>query len=81
MKNSKWVKLIPKEEILNKTLKSQLNSETFKFLMVLVKRDRSYLLSAVITRYLELIYKTASIKMVEVSTAHAFTPSQEYLLM
>jgi F-type H+-transporting ATPase subunit delta len=70
-----------KEEILNKTLKSQLNSETFKFLMVLVKRDRIYLLSAVITRYLELIYKTASIKMVEVSTAHAFTPSQEYLLI
>jgi F-type H+-transporting ATPase subunit delta len=49
--------------------------------MVLVKRDRIYLLSSVITRYLELIYKTASIKMVEVSTAHAFTPSQEYLLI
>mmetsp|Transcript_13912 Transcript_13912/g.22686 ORF Transcript_13912/g.22686 Transcript_13912/m.22686 type:complete len:106 (+) Transcript_13912:1175-1492(+) len=44
-----------KEDILTKTLKSQLNSETFKFLMVLVKRDRINLLSSVIIGYLELV--------------------------
>jgi F-type H+-transporting ATPase subunit delta len=75
------VRSAQKESLLTKTLKSQLNSETFKFLMVLVKRDRINLLSAIITNYLELIYKTASIKMVEVITAHAFTPSHEYLLI
>ena len=64
-----------KEDLLIKTLKSQLNSETFKFLMVLVKRDRINLLSSVITNYLELVYKTASVKMIEVSTAF---PLQHY---
>jgi len=38
------VSLKQKEAILTKTLKSELNSETFKFLMVLVKRDRINLL-------------------------------------
>ena len=38
-----------KEDFLIKTLKSQLNSETFKFLMVLVRRDRINLLSSVVT--------------------------------
>merc|ERR1712008_359451 len=49
------------------TLKSQLNSETFKFLMVLVKRERINLLSSVIISYLDLVYKTASVQMIEVS--------------
>lgn len=70
-----------KGEILSKTLKSQINTETFKFLMVLVKRDRINLLSAVITSYLELIYQTASIKIIEVSTASAFTNLQKNTLI
>ena len=64
-----------KREVLAKLLKSQINNETFKFLMVLVDRDRINLLNAVIKNYLELVYQTASIKMVEVSTASAFTNS------
>ena len=70
-----------KREILTKTLQSQVNTETFKFLMVLVNRDRINLLKAIITNYLELVYETASIKMIEVSTAFAFTNLQKNMLI
>jgi len=79
--NSPIVNQKAKREILEKTLKSQINSETFKFLMVLVERDRISLLRAVINNYLELVYQTASIKMVEVSTASAFTNAQKNTLI
>ena len=79
--NNPVVKQEAKGEILAKTLKSQINTETFKFLMVLVERDRINLLGAVITSYLELIYQTASIKMIEVSTASAFTNLQKNTLI
>jgi len=79
--NSPVVKNAAKREILAKTLKSQINTETFKFLMVLVDRDRINLLSSVINNYLELVYETASIKMIEVSTASAFTNSQKNTLI
>jgi F-type H+-transporting ATPase subunit delta len=49
--------------------------------MVLVNRDRINLLKSVITNYLELVYETASIKMIEVSTAFAFTNSQKNTLI
>jgi len=64
-------------EILTKTLQSQVNTETFKFLMVLVDRDRINLLKSVISNYLELVYQTASIKTIEVLTAFSFTNSQK----
>jgi len=70
-----------KREVLTKTLKSQINTETFKFLMILVNRDRINLLSSIIARYLELVYETASIKMIEVSTAFAFTNLQKNTLI
>ena len=70
-----------KREVLTKTLQSQVNTETFKFLMILVNRDRIGLLKSVITNYLELVYETASIKMIEVSTAFAFTNSQKNMLI
>jgi F-type H+-transporting ATPase subunit delta len=79
--NSPVVKTEAKREILAKTLKSQINTETFKFLMVLVNRDRINLLNAVINNYLELVYETASIKMIEVSTASAFTNAQKNTLI
>nr|YP_010134031.1 CF1 delta subunit of ATP synthase [Tryblionella apiculata]QWM93520.1 CF1 delta subunit of ATP synthase [Tryblionella apiculata] len=79
--NSPVVKTEAKREILAKTLKSQINTETFKFLMVLVDRDRINLLNAVINNYLELVYETASIKMIEVSTASAFTNAQKNTLI
>jgi F-type H+-transporting ATPase subunit delta len=70
-----------KKEVLAKTLQSQVNTETFKFLMVLVNRERINLLQAVISNYLELVYETASIKMIEVSTAFAFTNLQKNMLI
>ena len=76
--------LVTKEakcEILKKILESQLNVETFKFLMVLAKRGRINLLKSVISKYLELVYETASIKMIEVSTAFPFTNLQKNTLI
>ena len=70
-----------KQELLDKTLKTQLNQETFKFLSILVKRDRVNLIQPVITSYLNLVYELASIKMIEVSTAFAFTNIQKNTLI
>merc|ERR1712161_147394 len=50
-------------------------------LMVLLERNRINLLTTVIDSYLELIYQTASIKMIEVSTASAFTNLQKDTLI
>lgn len=68
-------------EVLTKTLKSQVNTETFKFLMLLVKRDRINILPSVIATYLGLVYETASIKMIEVSTAFPFANLQRNTLI
>lgn len=70
-----------KRDILAKILKSQINAETFKFLMLLIDKDRINVLSSVITGYLELVYETASIKMIQVSTAFPFTSSQKDALI
>jgi F-type H+-transporting ATPase subunit delta len=70
-----------KREVLTKTLQSQVNTETFKFIMVLVNRDRINLLKSVIENYLELVYETASIKMIEVVTAFPFTNLQKDTLI
>jgi F-type H+-transporting ATPase subunit delta len=79
--NNPVVKQAAKSKILEKTIKSQINTETFKFLMVLVERDRINLLRDVIGSYLGLVYQTASIKMIEVSTAAAFTNAQKNTLI
>ena len=70
-----------KREIVTRTLQSQLNTETFKFLMVLVNRDRVSLLKPIIANYLELVYETASIKTIEVLTAFPFTNLQKNSLI
>jgi len=79
--NNPIVSQAAKREILTKTLQSQINSETFKFLLVLVDRKRINLLQSVITGYLELVYETASIKMIEVVTAFPFTNLQKNTLI
>ena len=79
--NNPIVSKAAKCDILTKTLKSQVNTETFKFLIILVNRDRINLLKSIITTYLELVYETASIKMIEVSTASAFTNLQKNTLI
>ena len=75
--NNPIVNKAAKREVLTKALESQINTETFKFLMILVKRDRINLLKSVISNYLELVYETASIKTIEVSTASALTNTQK----
>ena len=70
-----------KREVLAKTLESQIDAETFKFLMVLISRNRINLLSSVIATYLELVYEAASIKKIEVTTASAFTSAQKNTLI
>ena len=79
--NNPLVSLEAKREILTKTLQSQLNPETFKFLLVLVNRNRIGLLEAVIDNYLSLVYDLASIKMIEISSAVAFTNKQKNTLI
>jgi F-type H+-transporting ATPase subunit delta len=79
--NSPIVSQDAKCEVLTKTLKSQVNTETFKFLMILVKRDRINVLKSIIANYLELVYETASIKMIEVSTAFPFANLQKNTLI
>ena len=70
-----------KQELLDKTLKTQLNHETFKFLSILVNRGRINMLEPVIAGYLDLVYELASIKMVEVTSAFAFTNLQKNTLI
>nr|YP_009029477.1 ATP synthase CF1 subunit delta [Lithodesmium undulatum]AGH29008.1 ATP synthase CF1 subunit delta [Lithodesmium undulatum]UYC30561.1 ATP synthase CF1 subunit delta [Lithodesmium undulatum] len=70
-----------KQELLKQTLEKELNKETFKFLSVLVNRNRINLLEAIIASYLNLVYSVASIKMIEVSTAFAFTNLQKNTLI
>ena len=79
--NNPIVSQAAKREVLTKTLKSQVNSDTFKFLMVLLNRDRINVLKSVIANYLELVYETASIKMIEVSTAFPFANLQKNTLI
>ena len=79
--NNPLISLIAKREILTKLLKSQINSETFKFLLILVNRDRINLLQVIIDNYLKLVYQLASIKMIEVSTSFPFTNKQKNTLI
>jgi len=72
---------VAKEEMITKTLKSQLNKETIQFLLLLVKRNRINLIQQVIDIYLNLVYDLASIKMVEVTSAFPFTNKQKNQLV
>jgi len=79
--NSPVINVDQKEKTLTTTLKSQLNLETFRFLIVLIKRYRINLLSSIIISYLNLVYSTASVRMIEISTAFPFTMLQKLNLI
>ena len=70
-----------KRQILTKTLKSQINVETFKFLMVLVERDRINLLKSIMANYIELVYQAANVKRMEVLTAYPLSNLQKSTLI
>ena len=71
--NSPIVSQAAKCDILGEVLDSQIHLETFRFLVVLIKRNRINLLEIIIISYLELVCEVASLKKVEISTAFAFT--------
>jgi F-type H+-transporting ATPase subunit delta len=79
--NNPLVSIELKREILSKILQLQINKETFQFLLVLVKRNRINLLQSIIESYFQLVYRLASIKMIEVSSAFPFTNRQKNILI
>merc|ERR1712187_984938 len=62
-----------KKEILEKILKSRVDKQTLRFLLVLVKRNRIDLVETVIDSFLQLVYRLATIRLIEVSTAFPFS--------
>jgi F-type H+-transporting ATPase subunit delta len=79
--NSPVVSQDAKYEILSEILKSEIHVETFRFLTILIKRNRIDFLEAIIANYLELVCEIASLKTIEVSTAFAFTNLQKNMLV
>lgn len=70
-----------KKNILNQLLFNQINGFVLKFLLVLVDRRRINLINVIIEKYLELAYKLDSTIIAKVSTAIAFTESQQEALI
>ncbi len=79
--NNPVVNKAEKREVLIKSLHSQVSTEVLQFLMVLVNCERINLLKPIITHYLELVYKVASIKIIKISTAFIFTKLQKKTLI
>jgi len=69
-----------KKSVLFKLLKLQINLETLNFLMFLIEQNRINLLQIIIDKYLKLVFKTATIKAVEIFTPINFTESQKFEL-
>ena len=78
--NNPTVKPEAKRELLAKTVESKINVQTFKFLMILVNRDRIFLYKAIAKYYLKLVYELASLVTIEVITTIPFTESQKNTL-
>ena len=70
-----------KIELLDKTLKKEVNANTLKFLNVLVQRERINLLETIIENYLALIYALASVKIINVTVAVAMGAGLESALL
>jgi len=68
-----------KKKLLEKIC-DQFHHLTGKFVLVLVDRKRIHLLETIAERYLELVYKLADIKIVEVLSAVKLSEMQESLL-
>lgn len=78
--NNPIVKPEAKRKVLAKTVESEINIQTFKFLLILVDRNRIFLFDAIANYYLKLVYKLASLVTVEVVTTIPFTESQKNIL-
>jgi len=62
-----------KKNIILKIFKSELYEDTLKILIMLINKNRINYLTSIINNYLKLVYESASIKVVRVSTAFGFT--------
>jgi F-type H+-transporting ATPase subunit delta len=70
-----------KQEILVRVTDIMITQETFQFLTTLIRRNRINLLSTVILSYLELVYKTANCKAVQIVSARYLSGSQKLRLI
>jgi len=75
------ISLEVKKNVITKLLKYQVHKETFAFLMILLKRNRINLMQAAVNSYLDLIYGTAAIKLINISTSYSFTGRQRHRLI
>ena len=75
------ISLEVKKNVITKVLKSKVHKETFAFLMILVDRNRINLMQTAVTSYLNLIYSTAVIKLINISTSYPFTGRQRNKLV
>jgi len=71
------ISLEVKKNVITKLLKYQVHKETFAF-MILLKRNRINLMQAAVNSYLDLIYGTAAIKLINISTSYSFTGRQRH---
>lgn len=67
----------PKVELLMKLLKSKVDVQTRRFVTVLILRNRINLLKAVNQSFLNALYKSATVKAIDIETAFAFTKRQQ----
>jgi len=70
-----------KKSIIKSVFNEKVDSKTIKFLSVLCDRGRISYISAILEKALELAYKAASIETVKVTSAVAFTASQQESLV
>jgi len=66
-----------KKETIEKILKSKVNKNTIKFLVVLVKRDRIDVVETVIYSFLQIVYRSSALRFLEISSAYPFTNTQQ----
>nr|WCH58075.1 ATP synthase CF1 subunit delta [Cystoclonium purpureum f. stellatum] len=70
-----------KKTVIRQLLSKQVNSFLLKFLLVLVDRRRITLLSAIIKKYFDLVYKLDSTTIAKISTPIIFNEVQQYNLI
>nr|QCI08371.1 ATP synthase CF1 subunit delta [Ptilothamnion sphaericum] len=71
------INILVKKNILEQLFKNQINDFVLNFLLVLVDRRRISLLSTIIDKYLELVYRIESIVVIYLFTAIAFNEIQQ----
>jgi len=70
-----------KKEIIITLLKSKINIGVFNLLIILLERNRIYLLETIIQKYLILIQNYTSVKIIEILTATRLTKTQQKFLI